>query len=77
MIVVADHAQRQETGLLPFYLFQGIIVTELAECRQLHLLAVVAQLGDRRFNRQTVGVPARDVRHLVAGHVMRAHDDIL
>ena len=75
VVPVAQHAQADEVGLLPFDLFGGIGAAQLAEFRWRNVLAV--GLLDLQFDRQAVAVPARHVGGVEAGQRLGLDDDVL
>ena len=75
IIPLAQHAEADEVGLLPFDLGRRIFPAQLAEFGGRNLLAVL--LFHLQLDRQPVAVPARHVGRIEAGQGLALDDDVL
>jgi hypothetical protein len=75
MIPVAQHAQANEVGLLPFDLRCRVFAAQRAELRRIDMLAV--GLFHLQFDRQAVAVPARHIGCVKSRQRLGLDDDVL
>ncbi|MNO90977.1 hypothetical protein D3C76_825110 [compost metagenome] len=75
VVPLAEHAQADEVGLLPFDLLGGVFAAQFAGLVRRQVLAVGGL--DLVLDRQAVAVPARHVGGVVAGQGLGTDDDVL
>ena len=74
----ADDAEPLEVAALDVDVLLGVGAAGAAEIRRAHLALLRAELAiDLQLDRQAVTIPARDVRRVEAGHVVRLDDEVL
>lgn len=77
-IPVTQHAQTNKVRFLAFYLPGGVFTAGGTEFRRADLLTRLTNgLLDFMLNRQTVAVPARDIRRVIARQAFRLNDNVL
>ena len=77
MLEVGEDPEALDLGLLPLDLAKGVLPAFLAEGARRHLLAAHPALLELAFDREAVGVPARDERREVAFHRLAPDDEVL
>ncbi len=76
VIVVTDAAQGQKALFLSLHLLERKVVADPTEFGNADFLAIISQFRDSCLDRQAVGIPAGDIVHAVAHHVVGFVDDI-